>query len=152
MYRFQYNGATLEIEGNTGSVTLNAADAQDAMRQARRLFRHMRDVSVAGTAERYVVSFKVDYKYRRDLLKTARRLARLDLSRENVKGLSPLEKYMALLHAQLTRKDTFLGDPMLLRGAVLALRNEIVRQGHVSSPDDLMDLDVVVYNLVESET
>ena len=152
MYRFQVEDAILEIEGNTGTITLGAGSAQDALKRARHFFRHMRDVTVAGTAERYVVEFKVDRKYNRSLLRKARRVAALDLTRENYEQLQPLEKYMALLYAQLTGKETFLPDPMFVRGAVLALRNELVRNAQVSSPNDLMDYDIVVYNLIETTT
>ena len=152
MYRFQVEDAILEIEGNTGTITLGAGSAQDALKRARHFFRHMRDVTVAGTAERYVVEFKVDRKYNRSLLRKARRVAALDLTRENYEQLQPLEKYMALLYAQLTGKETFLPDPMFLRGAVLALKNELIRNAQVSGPNDLMDYDIVVYNLIETTT
>jgi hypothetical protein len=41
---------------------------------------------------------------------------------------------------------------MFLRGAVLSLKNELIRNGQVSSPDDFMDYDIVVYNLIETAT
>jgi len=152
MYRFQRDDATLELQGNSGTITLDAGSARDALDRARRIFRPMRDVTVAGTAGRYVVEFKVDFKYNRSLLRKARKLARLDLTRTNYERLKPEEKYMALLHAQLTGKETFLPDPMFLRGALLALKNDLIRQGDVSSPDDFMDYDITVYNMVESQS
>jgi hypothetical protein len=140
----------MEINGNQGTITLNAGSAKDALRRARRLFKHMRDVSVAGTAERYVVEFKVDYKYNRSMLKKARQLASLDLTRDNYDRLKPEGKYMALLCAELMGKETFLENPLFLRGALMALKNELVREGHVSSLDDFMDYDIAAYNAVES--
>lgn len=151
MYRFQHEDATLEIEGNNGTITLVAGSARDALNRARRIFRHMRDVTVAGTAGRFIVEFKVDHKYNRSLLRKARKLARLDLTRANYDRLKPEEKYMALLHAQLTGKETFLPDALFLRGALLALKNQIIYQGEMSSHDAFMDYDITVYNLVESQ-
>jgi hypothetical protein len=147
-----YGDATLEIEGNSGTVTLNASSAQDALVRARRFFRHMRDISVTGTAERYVIEFKVSFKYNRRLFRRASKLAKLDLTRENYERLEPTEKYIALLYAQVTGKETFLSDPMFLRGALLSLKNEMLHQGQVSSPDDFTDYDIAVYNLVESQS
>lgn len=152
MYRFTYDDATLEIDGNQGTITLSAGSAQDALQRARHLFRHQRDVTVAGTAGRFIVEFKVGFKHNRSLLKKARKLAKIDLNRENYDRLQPEDKYMALLHAQLTGKKTFLEDPMFLRGALLALKNEIIRQGQVGSPNDFLEYDIAVYNLVESQS
>jgi hypothetical protein len=150
MYRFEKNGATIEIEGNRGTISLTAPGPREALKRAERLFTHMRDVAVAGTAERYTVSFRIDHKYRKSLLKKMQRLAAVELTRENYEELEPLEKYMVLLHAQLTGKETFLGDSGLLRGALLAVKNELVRQGEVADPDAFMDYDIVVYNAAET--
>lgn len=152
MYRFTYDDATLEIDGNQGTITLSAGSAQDALKRARRFFRHQRDVTVAGTAGRYIVEFKVGFRHNRSLLRRARKIAKIDLTRENYDRLHPEDKYIALLHAQLTGKKTFLEDPMFFRGALLTLKNEIIRQGHVSNPNDFMEYDIAVYNLVESQS
>ena len=48
--------ATLEIAGNSGTITLGAGSARDALDRARRIFRPMRDVTVAGTAGQHRVS------------------------------------------------------------------------------------------------
>jgi hypothetical protein len=151
MHRFEQNDATLEIDGNRGTITLIAASPQDALKRARRIFRHMREVSVVGTADRYLVEFKVDPKYNRGLHKRAREIARTPLTRPNYEGLDPLERYMALLHAQLTGKETFLEKPTQLPAALLALENELIRQGHISTREDLMDYEIAVYNVSESD-
>jgi hypothetical protein len=152
VYRFQRDDGVVEIEGNSGRVILIASSAQDALRRARKLFQHMRDVGVAGTADQYVVTFKVDLKYRRPLYNKARKLGQLPLTPENYDGLELDEKYMALLYAQLTGKETFLEDPKLLPSALMALRNEIIRRGVLSDHDEFMDYDIAVYNAAESES
>jgi hypothetical protein len=151
MYRIEHEDATLEIEGNAGTIILSAASPRDALKHAQRIFPAMRDVTIAGTADRYRVDFKVSHKYKRSLLNKARALADIELNRENYEQLEPVERYMALKYAQITGKETFLGDPGKLRAAVLALQNELLRQGHVQNPDGLMDYDIAVYNAAEIE-
>jgi hypothetical protein len=151
MYRIEHEDATLEIEGNIGTIILTAASPRDALKRARRIFPHMRDTTIAGTADRYRVDFKVSHRYKRSLLNKARALADEELSREYYDRLEPMEKYMALKYAQITGKDTFLGDPAKLHGAVLALQNELVRQGYVQDPNDLMDYDIAAFNAAEIE-
>jgi hypothetical protein len=151
MYRIQKADWVLEMEGNTGRVILHAASPVAALERAKRVFPHMRDASVAGTADRYYVDFKVDPGYDRSLLKKARRLGKLPLTKKNYDELEPHEKYMALLYAQLTGRETFLGDANRLLAALPALRNEMVRRGKVPSHDDFMDYDIAVYNAVEAD-
>jgi hypothetical protein len=145
----RYGDVTLKIEGNTGTITLKAASAREALKRARQIFPHVRNVGVAGTAERFVVDFKVGFNHNRRLLKRARRLSGVDVTQENYDGLVLGDRYMILLQAQLARKSTFLGDPIFLRDAVRRLRDEI-RGGRGSGADELMEYDIAVHNLLDS--
>jgi hypothetical protein len=151
VYRFQRQDAMIEIEGNQGTMTFTASSARDALLHAHDILPQIREVGVRGTAGRYLVDFKVDFDYNRSASKKAHEVAQLDLTHENYERLAPDEKYMALLHAQLTGKEIFLGDKPIA-AALMSLKNEMVRRGEIPSHDDFMDYDIAVYNLVESQS
>lgn len=138
----------LVIEGNTGQITLSAASPQAALKRARQIFPKSREMAVAGTAGNYVVQFKVGFDHNKALLKRARRLAAMDLTRQDsFNTLSPVERYMALLYAQLTGKPTYLGNRLSI--GLAALKANMLATNQVAGPGVFADYDIAVYNLVE---
>jgi hypothetical protein len=152
MYRIEFSDAIMEMEGNQGKIALEAASPRQALKRAQEHFPQMRDVSVVGTAGRYLVEFKVDEKYNRSLFKKAQKVVKLEPTRENFDALELDEQYMALYYALLTGDATFLKPPATIQGALMALKNTMVRQGVVSNFDAFMDYDIAVANAAESQS
>ena len=149
IYKIDYNDAVLEFLENKGRIFLEAADSKDALDRAREFFSQTRDEEVKALGmNQYLVTFKVDFQYRRGLLREIKKTHRYISCYALYQNARFLDRYIL---AQI-RKET--GKPKWLKlenyqEEIRALRRAAVVAREVSNIIDFVDWDICLFNYIE---
>ena len=149
IYKVTYNDTVFEFVENQGRAFLEAEDPADAVGKTREYFAHIREekVSTLG-ADQYLVTFKIDFQYRRNAIKAIRKTVRYISNLELYREASHIDRYILAHIRQRTGKPEWLQIDDFKR-EIRILRKEAVIAREVSNVMDFIDLDICIYNYIE---
>ncbi|MBN1212779.1 MAG: hypothetical protein JXA92_09405 [candidate division Zixibacteria bacterium] len=149
IYKFDYGDAVLEFVENNGRAFLEAADPADALNKTRELFSQTRneEVSTLGS-DQYLVSFKVDFQYRRGLLKEVVKSIRYISDIKLYREARYIDRYILALLRKETGKPKWL-DIDGIKTEIRSLRRAAVVAREIPNIIDFIDWDICIYNYIE---
>ena len=130
-------------------VANEAADAADALEKTRELFPQTRDedVSFLGS-DQYLVSFKVDFQYRRGLLKEVVKSVRYLSDEKLYREARYIDRYiLAHVRSQTGRPKWLQIDDV--KKEIRSLRRAAVVAREIPNIVDFIDWDICIYNYIE---
>ena len=149
IYKFDYGDAVLEFVENRGRAFLEATDPVDALEKTRELFSQTRDeeVSILGS-DQYLVSFRVDFQYRRALLKEVTKSIRYVSDLKLYLAARYIDRYVIAHVRRATGKPAWLAIDDV-KTEIRSLRRAAVVAREIPNIVDFIDWDICIYNYIE---
>ncbi len=148
-YKIDYNDAVLEFMENRGRAFLKAEDPVEALKKTREMFPLLREEAVRTLGmDQYLVTFKVDFPYRRGLMKEIQKAVRYLTSNRLYRGARLVDRYILAHIRKVTGKPRWLRIDDI-KEEIRALRRAAVVAREVPNIVDFIDWDICIYNYIE---